>query len=58
LVIDAATADPQHTGLLADAELRFEIDHFFALGNRPAWPSLPDNRSVFSVNSPDRKSVV
>jgi transposase InsO family protein len=49
---DAAPADPQHAGLAADAELRCAIDHFLALGNRPALPNAPDNKSFSSASSP------
>ena len=52
LVVDAAPADPQHDGLSADAQLGRGIDHFLALGNRPAFPSAPDKKSFSSVSSP------
>src|SRR6056297_502794 len=52
LVVDAAPADPQHDRLAADAQLRGGIDHFLALGNRPALPSAPDKKSFSSVSSP------
>jgi len=53
LVADAAPADPKSNGLTADAQRRGRIDHFPALGNRPALPSAPDkNRSPASVLRP------
>jgi len=33
-------------------DLQLGIDHFLALGNRPALPGAPDKKSFSSVNSP------
>src|SRR5690606_6861135 len=52
LVVDTAPADPQHFGLTADAQVGLGIDHFLALGNRPALPSAPDKKSFSSASSP------
>src|SRR3954464_12358522 len=50
-VIDAATADPKHFGLLGDRQIMGAVDHRFAL-SRPALLSAPDKKSLVSVSSP------
>ena len=60
---DAATADAQHAGRAADAELRCAIDHRFARHsraskhapprNRAALPSAPDNKIRLRRQLPD-----
>src|SRR3954452_13960906 len=50
-VVDAATADPEHFGLLGDRQMMGAVDHRFAL-SRPALLSAPDKKSLVSVSSP------
>src|SRR3954451_2830802 len=50
-VVDPATADPEHFGLLGDRQIMGAVDHRFAL-SRPALLSAPDKKSLVSVNSP------
>src|SRR3954449_3909169 len=50
-IIDAATADPEHFGLLGDRQIMGAVDHRFAL-SRPALLSAPDNKSLVNVSSP------
>src|SRR4051812_7921220 len=50
-VVDAATADPEHFGLLGDRQMMGAVGHRFAL-SRPALLSAPDKKSLVSVNSP------
>lgn len=52
LLGDTALADLQHDRLAADTQFGGGIDHFLALGNRPALPSAPDKKSFPSVSSP------
>ena len=51
-VIDAATAHPQFLGLPDKWQRVGTVDHRFALGNSPAFPSAPAKKSFTSVNSP------
>src|SRR5277367_1187585 len=51
IVIQAATADPQHLGLAAQCQPVSAVDHRFALG-KPALPSAADKKSFSSVSSP------
>src|SRR4051812_18562069 len=50
-IIDTATADPEHFGLLGDRQMMGAVDHRCAL-SRPALLSAPDKKSLVSVNSP------
>src|SRR5580693_2487973 len=50
-VVDAATADAQNLGLLADRQIVLTVDHRFALSN-PALVSAPSKKSFSSVSSP------
>src|SRR3954471_14383960 len=50
-VVDAATADPEHFGLLGDRQIMGAVDHRFAL-SRPALLSAPDKKSLVNVSSP------
>src|ERR1700733_7045653 len=51
IVIQAATADPQHLGLSAQRQSVPAVDHRFAL-SKPALPSAADKKSFSSVSSP------
>src|SRR3954468_22821116 len=50
-IIDTATADPEHFGLLGDRQIMGAVDHRCAL-SRPALLSAPDKKSLVSVSSP------
>src|SRR6185312_14181390 len=50
-VVDAAAADAQNLGLLADRQVVSAVDHRFALSN-PALVSAPSKKSFSSVSSP------
>src|SRR5439155_26820214 len=52
LVIHAAPADPDNLRLSAHRQVIVPVDHRFALGKSPAFPSAPDKKSRSSVNSP------
>ena len=51
-IINAAPADPQLPGLPRQRQCVRTVDHRFALGNSPAFPSAPDKKSFTSVSSP------
>ncbi len=52
LIINAAPADPQNLRLAAHRQIFAPVDHRFALGDSPTFPSAPDKKSRSSVNSP------
>ena len=52
LIIKTAPADPQNLRLTADQQIFAPVDHRFAIGDSPAFPSAPDKKSRSSVNSP------
>src|SRR5450631_4118774 len=51
-VIHAAPADPENLRLSGHRQVIVPVDHRFALGKSPAFPSAPDKKSRSSVNSP------
>ncbi len=51
-VLNAASADPQFSGLPRQRQAVRTIDHRFALGNRPGWPSARDKKSFTSFSLP------
>ena len=51
-VIHAAPADPENLRLSAHRQVIVPVDHRFALGKSPAFPSAPDKKSRSSVSSP------
>src|SRR5471032_2612313 len=51
-VIYAAPTDPQRSGLPRQWQLVRTLDHRFAPGNSPAFPSAPAKKSFTNVNSP------
>src|SRR3546814_15324592 len=51
-IVDAAAADPELPRLGGQRQRMITVDHRFALGNRPAFPSAPAKKSFASVNSP------
>src|SRR5215471_12874040 len=50
-LVDAAAADAQNLGLLADRQVVSAVDHRFALSN-PALVSAPSKKSFSKVSSP------
>src|SRR4051812_25613221 len=50
-IVEAAAADAQNLGLLADRQIVLTVDHRFALSN-PALVSAPSKKSFSSVSSP------
>src|SRR5665647_1727142 len=52
LIVDAAPADAQNVGLTGNGKVMGAVDHRFALGSSPAFPSAPDKKSFSSANSP------
>jgi len=51
-LINATAADPQSLRLSRQRQDMRVVNHRFALGNRPAFPSAPDKKSFSKVNSP------